>query len=185
MVNGRYFDSTGYELDGTVNQDPILGIIVVNPTMDSVNEVKQANQDYDSEFGYMGAGLMTYSTKSGSNSFHGDAFEYLFINTPGFQDFARNPFTETGLVPTTQQNQFGGSIGGRVIKDKLFFFADTQLTRNHQGSSVLTNSANSRRTNREFERLAGRRSTVSGLRPHDRGSKRKRASALCREHHPG
>ena len=58
MVNGRYFDSTGYELDGTVNQDPILGIIVVNPTMDSVNEVKQANQDYDSEFGYMGAGLI-------------------------------------------------------------------------------------------------------------------------------
>src|SRR5690242_15097128 len=115
MVNGRYFDSTGYELDGTVNQDPILGIIVVNPTMDSVNEVKQANQDYDSEFGYMGAGLLTYSTKSGSNSFHADAFEYLFINTPGFQDFARNPFTETGPTPTVQQNQFGGSLGGRVI----------------------------------------------------------------------
>jgi hypothetical protein len=138
MVNGRMFDSTGYELDGTVNQDPILGIIVVNPTMDSVNEVKQANQDYDSEFGYMGAGLMTYSTKSGSNSFHGSAFEYLFLNTPGFQSFARNPFTQTGAVPTTQQNQFGGSIGGRVIKDKLFFFADAQLTRNHQGSTIQT-----------------------------------------------
>jgi hypothetical protein len=139
MVNGRYFDSTGYELDGTVNQDPILGIIVVNPTMDSVSEVKQANQDYDSEFSYMGAGLLAYSTKSGSNSFHGDAFEYLYINTPGFQDFGRNPFTENGIpVPTVHQNQFGGSIGGRVIKDKLFFFGDAQLTRNHQGSSVLT-----------------------------------------------
>ena len=140
MVNGQYFDSTGYELDGTVNQDPILGIIVVNPTMDSVNEVKQANQDYDSEFGYMGAGLLTYSTKSGSNSFHGDAFEYLFINTPGFQDFGRNPFNsaENTGVPTVHQNQFGGSIGGRVIKDKLFFFADTQLTREHQGASLLT-----------------------------------------------
>lgn len=138
MVNGRLFDSTGYELDGTVNQDPILGIIVINPTLDSVNEVKQANQDYDSEFGYMGAGLMTYSTKSGSNSFHGSAFEYLFLNTPGFQSFARNPFTETGPVPTAQQNQFGGSIGGRVIKDKLFFFADAQLTRNRQGSTIQT-----------------------------------------------
>ena len=137
MVNGQYFDSTGYELDGTVNQDPILGIIVINPTMDSVNEVKQANQDYDAEFGYMGAGLLTYSTKSGSNTFHGDAFEYLYINTPGFQDFGRNPFTET-TVPTTHQNLFGGSISGRVIKDKLFFFADAQLTRNHQGGSLLT-----------------------------------------------
>lgn len=139
MVNGRYFDSTGYELDGTINQDPILGIIVINPTMDSVNEVKQANQDYDSEFGYMGAGLLTYSTKSGSNSFHGDAFEYLFLNTPGFQDFARNPFTENGVpVPTVHQNQFGGSLSGRVIKDKLFYFADAQLTRIRQGSTTLT-----------------------------------------------
>ena len=140
MVNGQYFDSTGYYLDGTVNEDPILGIIVINPTMDSVSEVKQANQDYDSEFGYMGAGLLTYSTKSGSNAFHGDAFEYLYLNTPGFQDFARNPFNsaESSGVPTVRTNQFGGSIGGRVIKDKLFFFGDAQLTRNSKGGSVLT-----------------------------------------------
>lgn len=140
MVNGQYFDSTGYYLDGTVNEDPILGIIVINPTMDSVSEVKQANQDYDSEFGYMGAGLLTYSTKSGTNSFHGDAFEYLFLNTPGFQDFGRNPFNsaENSGVPTVRTNQFGGSIGGRIIKDKLFFFADAQLTRNSKGGSVLT-----------------------------------------------
>ncbi|MFZ0594805.1 MAG: TonB-dependent receptor [Bryobacteraceae bacterium] len=140
MVNGQMFDSTGYYLDGTVNQDPILGIIVINPTFDSVQEVKQANQDYDSEFGYMGAGLLTYSTKSGSNAFHGDAFEYLEVNTPGFQDFGRNPFNpaeDTG-VPTLHQNQFGGSIGGAVIKDKLFFFGDAQLTRKLLGGSVLT-----------------------------------------------
>ncbi len=140
MVNGQMFDSTGYYLDGTINQDPILGIIVINPTMDSVSEVKQANQDYDSEFGYMGAGLFTYSTKSGSNAFHGDAFEYAYINTPGFQDFGRNPFNsaENIGVPTVHQNQFGGSIGGRIIKDKLFFFGDAQLTRNNKGGSVLT-----------------------------------------------
>ncbi len=140
MVNGQYFDSTGYYLDGTVNEDPILGIIVINPTMDSVAEVKQANQDYDSEFGYMGAGLLTYSTKSGTNSFHGDAFEYLNLNTPGFQDFGRNPFNsaEASGVPTFRSNQFGGSIGGRVIKDKLFFFGDAQLTRSSKGGSILT-----------------------------------------------
>lgn len=144
-VNGQLFDSTGYYLDGTINQDPILGIIVINPTFDSVNEVKQANQDYDAEFGYTGAGLMTYSTKSGSNTFHGDAFEYMYINTPGFQDFARDPFSQNTALspgvytPTTHQNQFGGSIGGRIIKDKLFFFGDAQLTRNTTGGSVLTN----------------------------------------------
>ncbi len=146
IVNGQLFDSTGYYLDGTINQDPILGIIVINPTFDSVNEVKQANQDYDAEYGYTSAGVMTYSTKSGTNALHGDAFEYLFVNTPGFQDFGRNPFSQnTGLpghpgsfTPTTRQNQFGGSIGGRIIKDKLFFFADTQLNRQSIGGSLLT-----------------------------------------------
>jgi Carboxypeptidase regulatory-like domain len=146
QVNGQPFYATGYYLDGTVNQDPILGIIVVNPTFDSVNEVKQAGQDYDSEFDTFSAGLLTYSTKSGSNSFHGDAFEFLFLNTPGFQDFGRNPFTENTPIgghagsysPTSHQNQFGGSIGGRIIKDKLFFFGDAQITRNIKGGSVLT-----------------------------------------------
>ncbi|MGC2659914.1 MAG: TonB-dependent receptor [Bryobacteraceae bacterium] len=140
VVNGQLFDSTGYYLDGTINQDPILGIIVINPTFDSVNEVKQADQDYDAEFGYTGAGVLTYSTKSGTNQFHGDAFESLELNTPGFQDFGRNPFNEntSAGVPTTHYNQYGGSLGGRVIKDKLFYFADAQLTRNYRGGSVLT-----------------------------------------------
>ncbi|MDQ2843801.1 MAG: TonB-dependent receptor [Acidobacteriota bacterium] len=145
-VNGQPFYATGYYLDGTVNQDPILGIIVINPTFDSVNEVKQANQDYDAEFDTFSAGLLTYSTKSGTNAFHGDAFDYIFLNTPGFQDFGRNPFTENSPIgghagaytPTTHQNQFGGSLGGRIIKDKLFFFGDAQVTRNNKGGSVLT-----------------------------------------------
>lgn len=140
VVNGQLFDSTGYYLDGTINQDPILGIIVINPTFDSVSEVKQANQDYDAEFGYTGGGILTYSTKSGTNSFHGDAFEYLNLNTPGFQDFARNPFSENSAsgVPTTHFNQFGGAISGKIIKDKLFFFGDAQLTRKLLGGSLLT-----------------------------------------------
>jgi hypothetical protein len=137
VVNGQLFDSMGYELDGTTNQDPILGIIVINPTLDSLAEVKQANQDYDAEYEYVGGGVAAYSTKSGSNSFHGDAFEYLQLNTPGFTTFARNPFTD--LPPATfRYNQFGGSIGGPIIKNKLFFFGDAQLNRVTQGASVLT-----------------------------------------------
>jgi hypothetical protein len=136
VVNGQVFDAMGYELDGTTNQDPILGIIVINPTFDSVQEVKQANQDFDAEFSYTGGGIASYSTKSGTNDFHGDAFEYLQVNTPGFEDFARNPFTNAN--PVYRQNQFGGSIGGRVIKDKLFFFGDAQLNRQALGGSVNT-----------------------------------------------
>lgn len=135
-VNGQLFSAMGYELDGTTNQDPILGIIVINPTFDSLAEVKQANQNFDAEFEYVGGGIATYSTKSGSNSFHGNIFEYLQSNTPGFSDFARNPFTDAN--PPYHQNQFGGSIGGRLIKDKLFFFGDAQLNRQSQGGSTLT-----------------------------------------------
>ncbi len=140
QVNGQPFSSTGFELDGTTDQDPILGEILINPTIDSLAESKQATQDYDAEFGYVGGGMLSYSTKSGSNAFHGSAFEYLYLNTPGFQDFGRDPFNaaQNNGVPTVRWNQFGGSIGGRIIKNKLFFFGDAQLTRRSEGASVLT-----------------------------------------------
>lgn len=137
IVNGQLFSAMGYELDGTTNQDPILGIIVINPNFDSVSEVKQANQTFDAEFSYVGGGIASYSTKSGTNEYHGDVFEYLQLNTPGFTTFAANPFT--GLPPATyRQNQFGGSVGGPILKNKLFFFGDVQLNRQSQGASVVT-----------------------------------------------
>jgi hypothetical protein len=137
VVSGQLFSAMGYELDGTTNQDPILGIIVINPTFDSVSEVKQALQNFDAEFSYVGGGVASYSTKSGTNSFHGDAFEYLQLNTPGFTTFAANPFV--GLPAATyRQNQFGGSLGGRIKKDKLFFFGDMQLNRQTLGGSLVT-----------------------------------------------
>lgn len=140
MVNGQHFNGTGFQLDGTDNQDPILGIIVINPAIDSVTETKIASQNYDAEFGYAGAGIVNASTKSGSNTYHGSAFEYLRNNSPGFQTYARNPFNsaENKTVPPVKWNQFGGSIGGAAIKDRLFLFGDAQLTRRRTGSSVLT-----------------------------------------------
>jgi Carboxypeptidase regulatory-like domain len=137
VVNGQLFSAMGYELDGTTNQDPILGIIVINPTFDSVEEVKQANQNFDAEFSYVGGGIASYATKSGTNNFHGDVFEYMQLNTPGFTTFAANPFS--GLPAATyRQNQFGGAAGGRIIKSKLFYFGDIQINRQSQGASVVT-----------------------------------------------
>ena len=139
-VNGQPFSATGFQLDGTDNQDPILGIIVINPILDSVTETKIASQNYDAEFGMANAGIVLTSTKSGSNDLHGSAFEYLRDNTPGLQTFARNPFNsaEDTQVPPVKWNQFGGTLGGRLIKNKLFYFGDAQLTRRRTGSSMLT-----------------------------------------------
>src|SRR6202049_2619857 len=76
QVNGQPFSATGYELDGTDNQDPILGIIVINPNIDSITETRVSGTNYDAEFFYTGAGVMNVSTKSGTNELHGSAFEF-------------------------------------------------------------------------------------------------------------
>lgn len=138
QVNGQHFSGTGFQLDGTENQDPILGIIVINPNIDSLSEAKIAAQDYDAEFGYAGAGIQNHSTKSGTNQLHGSVFDYFRNNSRGFTDFGRDPFSEPNGAPILRFNQFGGSIGGKIIKDKLFFFGDAELVRQRFGGSKLT-----------------------------------------------
>jgi hypothetical protein len=140
MVNGQHFSGTGYQLDGTENRDPILGIIVINPTLESIGETKITSQNYDAEFGQATAGVVSVQTKSGSNTLHASAFEF-FLNDK-FQ--ARNPFTQfqrdpqTGrFIPETRRNQFGGSVGGPILQNRWFFFGDYQGTRSTQGGSRL------------------------------------------------
>src|SRR5260370_24588221 len=68
QVNGQHFSVTGYQLDGTENQDPILGIIVINPTLESVTKTKVTSQNYDAEFGLATSGIMNTSTKPASTN---------------------------------------------------------------------------------------------------------------------
>src|SRR5881398_2424607 len=131
FVNGQHFSGTNFELDGTDNQDPILGIIVVNPNLDAIAEAKVALQDYDAESGKATAGTVKVSIKSGSNEFHGSGF-YYYRNS---DQQARDPFTNkpgVSLAAATWK-QFGGSVGGPIIKNKLFFFGDYQGTMQQQG----------------------------------------------------
>ena len=137
-INGQHFSSTGYILDGTTNQDPILGIVVINSNLDSLAESKIASQNYDAEFGYVAAGTFNAITKSGTNDLHFTAFEYLRNNSPGLRLFGRDPFSEPNGAPPFKQNTFGGSIGGRIIKDKLFWFGDAELSRLRQTGAVQT-----------------------------------------------
>jgi hypothetical protein len=135
QVNGQHFSGTNFELDGTDNQDPILGIIVVNPNLDAIAEAKIALQDYDAESGKATSGVVRVQTKSGSNEFHGSGF-YFYRSS---DQEARDPFTNKPGVPLASANwkQFGGSVGGPVIKDKIFFFGDYQGTKQQQGITNL------------------------------------------------
>jgi outer membrane receptor protein involved in Fe transport len=140
QVNGQHFSGTGYQLDGTENRDPILGIIVINPNFEAIGETKITSQNYDAEFGQAIAGVVSVQTKSGTNEFHGSIFEFrqndvLQARNP-FTQFAPNPVTGKA-VPPTLKNQFGGAIGGPILKDKLFFFGDYQGTRSKIGGSKL------------------------------------------------
>ena len=130
FVDGQHFSGTGYGLDGTDNQDPILGIIIINPSLDTVTETKIATQNYDAEFGKATAGIMTAQTKSGSNSIHGSGYFYdLDPKGP-----ARDPFSSKA-VPNNWK-QFGGAVGGPVIKNKLFFFGGFEETRRTAGVAM-------------------------------------------------
>ncbi len=143
LVNtgGQAFAGTTYQLDGMNNNDTVLGITMVNPPMDSVASFTSSTSNYDAEYHATGA-VVQVETKSGSNDFHGSAFEFLQNNI--FQ--ARDPFTQ-GLhapgtpaphdrgIPPLRWNQFGGSLGGPIKKNKLFFFGDYQGTQRRLGGS--------------------------------------------------
>ena len=134
-VDGQAFGGVAFQLDGTDNQDPILGIIVINPNIDSLSESKITTQNFDAEFGKAVSSVVTAQTKSGSNSFHGSAFDYR----ESAANLARDPFTQTPAqgVPQALKNQFGGSLGGPILKDKAFFFVDYQGVRQKVGTSEL------------------------------------------------
>lgn len=126
---------------GTDNQDPVIGVDVINPNLDAVSEMNVISQNYQAEFGQAVGGLVVAQTKSGSNSIHGSAF--YFRRSDAQQ--ARDPFTQfapdpvTGkFIPSFMFNQFGGSVGGPIKHDKLFFFGDYQGQREKSGLSLVT-----------------------------------------------
>ncbi len=139
-IAGQSFSGVGYLLDGASNQDPILGQIVINPPLDAVGETKISTQSYDAEFGQSVAAVVSAQTKSGTNTFHGDVFEYRRSG----EQLARNPYNQfapysalsTRLTPPAMYNQFGASLGGPVLKNRFFFFGDYQAVRQRNGASA-------------------------------------------------
>src|SRR5579863_8024294 len=138
-VNGQMFVGVNTILDGTDNRDFLYGNMLIVPNLDSVGETKVTTSSYDAEFGQISAALVTVSTKSGTDKWHGSGFFYRRSDAT----FARDPFAQanpdpvTGrFIPPTLWGQFGGSIGGALIKNKLFVFGDYQGTRAHDGGSA-------------------------------------------------
>ena len=133
QVDGQAFGGTAFELDGTDNQDPILGIIVINPAMDAVTETKITTQNFDAELGKAVSAVVTAQTRSGTNKLPRQRLRFPHRQRqPGARPVHAG---RTGIAPGIK-NRFGGSIGGPAIKDKAFFFGNYEAQRQKVGTSA-------------------------------------------------
>ena len=119
-VNGQDVELNNAQIDGTDNNERIIGTIGVKPAIDAIQEVTVETNNYTAESGRTPGGLVSVITKSGTNSLHGSLYEYFQNNAFN----ARNPFNPSPQFPQSEfrQNDFGGSVGGPIIKDRTFFF---------------------------------------------------------------
>jgi hypothetical protein len=137
---GSQANANGWLVDGIIDNEYTFNTVMVQPSVESVQEFKVLTGTFSAEYG-RGAGLVTTQTRSGSNEWHGSAFEFLRNN---FFD-ARNYFNATTTAngkpnpqPPFRRNQYGASVGAPIVKNKVFFFADYYGQREIKGNTFLT-----------------------------------------------
>ena len=158
-INGNREQANEYLVDGILNSEDKNNETGYSPSIDAIQEFNLITQNASAEFGNYQGGVVSVSTKSGTNSFHGDVYEF-FRNDALDANKASAGWTkgvDNGLLgfnaqgvqnkPELRYNQFGVTFGGPIIKDKLFFFADYQGQRlvnaGQTGAQVLTSQARS------------------------------------------
>ncbi len=141
-ANGNRPAQNNYMLDGIDNNSDTVDFLngtnfVVLPPVDAIQEFKVQTSDFSAEYGRSGAAVLNATIKSGTNQFHGDVWEFFRNDKLDAPDY----FEDAGGVPKGElrQNQFGGTLGGPVIKNKVFFFGDYEGLRRIQGT-ILTGS---------------------------------------------
>jgi hypothetical protein len=132
-ANGLSESFNSYLLDGVDDNERAIATIIVKPSIDSLEEVRVDTNMYSASVGRAGGAVINMTTKSGTNGFHGDAFEFARNAV-----FDAKDYFNTGPRPEFSQNNFGGSLGGPIIKDKAFFFADFESLRLSQGQTYTT-----------------------------------------------
>jgi Carboxypeptidase regulatory-like domain len=123
-ANGSRQNTISYQLDGGNYVDEYTNVNQPFPFPDALQEFSVQTSNYSAEYGENAGGVVNVITKSGTNNFHGDAFE--FVRNPYFN--AQNFFATPKTPDQVKRNQYGGTFGGPVIKDKTFFFAGYQRT---------------------------------------------------------
>jgi Carboxypeptidase regulatory-like domain/TonB dependent receptor len=135
-ANGQRPRDNNYLLDGVDNNETWLQTVVIFPAVDSLDEFKMQTSTYSAEFGKSLGGVVNLQIKSGSNAFHGSAYDFHRNDAFDANNFFNNRAGRK--KPDFKQNQFGATLGGPVVKDKTFFFASYQGLRIDQGLTYLS-----------------------------------------------
>jgi hypothetical protein len=131
-ANGGREEFNNYLLDGVDNSDPDVNAYVLQPSVDSIQEFKIETNAYSAEYGRSAGGQVNVITRSGTNDFHGFAYGYLRNRVLDARNFFDGPDK-----PQLIRNQFGGGLGGPLLRNRTFFFADYDGLRGSQGYSRL------------------------------------------------
>jgi hypothetical protein len=132
-TGGGREETVNYLINGITLNDLAFASITFQPSIGTVQEFKVDNSTFSSEHGQSSGAIVTIATRSGTNAFHGEAFEFFRNDALD----ARNFFNFTSHKPPPfKRNQFGGNLGGPIIKDKLFFFTSYEALRQRQRLDV-------------------------------------------------
>jgi hypothetical protein len=136
LAVGQQYENNSVTIDGISTTSAVWGgTTVVTPSEDSVESVKVVSNGYDAEAGRFSGAQIQITSKSGTNNFHGSAF--FTAHRPGLNAYQRfNGLGNSDLRDNNRFNQFGGSVGGPIWKNKIFFFFDYETARNPNSSSV-------------------------------------------------
>jgi hypothetical protein len=157
-VNGQREFANAFLVNGSDAEEDVNSGTAIVPNLDAIAEFRILTGNFDAEYGEFSGGQISVVTKSGGNSFHGSAFDFLRNTALD----ARNYFSpERGAF---RQNQFGGTFGGPIRRDKIFFFTDYQGTRQTQGidTPVIGVPSNADRAGNLADQASGLTGTVGG-----------------------
>jgi hypothetical protein len=133
-VNGQSDVVNNEMVDGLDNNERVIGTIGIRPSVDAIRETTVESNEYTAEVGRTGGGVVNIITKSGTNAFHGSLYEFFqneVLDAYPYQFGAHN------AKPKNRLNQFGGSIGGPIVHDRTFFFADYEGLRQQLGTNPV------------------------------------------------